>query len=85
MNTDTDTFSGRELYEAFHADYDAVTDRDARIYDAEGRLLAAGRLSGLRLDETGGGEQVEYSFSSLHPDLPWDPTHRVELAPQPVK
>ncbi|BDD82697.1 hypothetical protein TPB0596_24600 [Tsukamurella pulmonis] len=80
-----DTFTGRELYEAFHADYDAVTDRDARIYDAQGRLLAAGRLAGLRLDESSGAEVVEYSFTSLHPDLPWDAAHRIELAPQPVQ
>ena len=77
-----DTFSGTELYEAFHADYDAVADRDARIYDADGRLLAAGRLSGLKLDESDGRDSVEYSFSSLHPDIPWAATHRVELAPQ---
>lgn len=73
-----DTFTGRELYEAFHADYDAITDRDARIFDAEGRLLAAGRLSGLRLDESSGTEKVEYSFLSLHDDVPWEPTHRIE-------
>lgn len=80
-----DTYSGSELYEAFHADYDAVTDRDARIYDAEGRLVATGRLSGLRLDESSGSEVVEYSFVSLHRDVPWEPTHRIELAPQPVQ
>ncbi|CAM3452207.1 hypothetical protein [Tsukamurella hominis] len=80
-----ETFTGRELYEAFHADYDAVTDRDARIFDAEGRLLAAGRLSGLRLDESGGTETVEYSFLSLHDDVVWAPSHRIELAPQPVQ
>ncbi|KXP01387.1 MULTISPECIES: hypothetical protein [Tsukamurella] len=80
-----DTFTGRELYEAFHADYDAVTERDARIYDAEGRLLARGKLAALRLDESRGGEQIEYSFSSLHGDVPWDPSHRIELAPQLVR
>ncbi|TWS24772.1 hypothetical protein FK268_05870 [Tsukamurella sputi] len=80
-----DTYTGRELYEAFHADYDAITERDATIFDAEGRLLARGRLSALRLDETGGREKVEYSFSSLHGDVDWDPTHRIELAPQPVR
>ncbi|NMD54242.1 MULTISPECIES: hypothetical protein [Tsukamurella] len=80
-----DTYTGRELYEAFHADYDAITERDATIFDAEGRLLARGRLSALRLDETGGTEKLEYSFSSLHGDVAWDPTHRIELAPQPVR
>lgn len=80
-----DTYTGRELYEAFHADYDAITDRDARIFDAEGRLLAAGRLSGLRLDESDGTEKLEYSFLSLHDDVLWEPTHRIVLAPQPVQ
>ncbi|WP_019202963.1 hypothetical protein [Tsukamurella sp. 1534] len=80
-----DTFTGRELYEAFHADYDAVMERDAQIYDAQGRLLARGRLAGLKLDESGGRESVEYSFSSLHPDIPWAPEHRIELAPQPTR
>ncbi|GAB3127042.1 hypothetical protein GCM10027289_03990 [Tsukamurella serpentis] len=79
-----DTFSGRELYEAFHADHDAITDRDARIYDAEGRLVAVGRLAGLHLVGPE-GRTVEYSFLSLHDDVAWDPTHRIELAPQPVQ
>ncbi|TWS19901.1 hypothetical protein FK529_07055 [Tsukamurella asaccharolytica] len=80
-----DTFTGRELYDAFHADFDAVTDRDARIFDAEGRLVAAGRLSGLRFDDSDGTEKVEYSFLSLHDDVLWEPTHRIVLAPQPVQ
>ncbi len=80
-----DTFTGRELYEAFHADHDAITDRDARIFDSAGRLLAAGRLSGLRLDDSDGREKLEYSFLSLHDDVVWEPNHRIELAPQPVQ
>ena len=80
-----DTFTGRELYEAFHADYDAVTDRDARIYDETGRLVAAGHLGRLRPVGDGASEATMYSFLSLHDDVRWEPSHRIELAPQPVR
>lgn len=81
-----DTFSGQELYEAFHEDLDAITDRDARIYDSAGRLLVTGRLIGLRIEDeqqgagTSGG--VRYRFGSMSHELEWDRSHRIELAPK---
>ncbi len=82
-----DTFTGQELYEAYHEDYDAITDRQARIFSSDGRQLTAGRLIGLRFEPVGhasadGSQEgrVLYSFGSLTPDIAWDRTHRIELA-----
>ncbi|GAA4388747.1 hypothetical protein [Tsukamurella soli] len=87
--TRVDTFTGQELYDAYHEDYDAITRREARIYSRSGQELAAGRLDGLRFVPVGrpaadGSTDTEvlYSFGSLTPDIPWDRTHRIELAPR---
>ncbi|MDF0529567.1 hypothetical protein P0W64_03040 [Tsukamurella sp. 8F] len=90
MGPDTEatveTFTGRELYNAFSEDYDGVTDRAAQIFDKNGTLLASGRLMGLRFEPVGqlaadGSQEtrVLYSFGSLNPDIPWDRSHRIEL------
>ena len=76
-----DTFSGQQLYDAFHEDYDAITERDARVYDDTGRLIARGRLLGLRLDDSGRDhiEHTRYRFGSFAPEVEWSPSQRIEL------
>jgi hypothetical protein len=79
-----DTFSGQQLYDAYHEDYDAITDRDARIYDHSGNLLVTGHLLGLRFDDPKhtGKEVIRYRFGSMSPEVPWDRSHRIDLAPR---